>query len=87
MNLKEAKTLAKLQDTRLEIEARIYCPACDSDKKTLVLKLQHDRAYCFNCKKHWTQAHIDDLRMIIQAEKEEEKMDIVQIMNQKGVNQ
>ena len=83
MNFKDAKELADLQDTRLEIEARIYCPMCESEKKSLVLKLAHDRAYCYECKRDWPKSKIGDLRMMIQDNKLEEKDEISKMMTGK----
>ena len=66
LSLREAYNLANMQGIMPEIEVRINCPYCSGKKKSLVLKLRHKTAYCYNCKKKTARSDFDALSMMIQ---------------------
>ena len=66
LSIREAFNLANMQGIMPEIEIRINCPYCSGEKKSLVLKLRHKTAYCFNCKKKISRSDFDALSMMIQ---------------------
>ena len=68
LSLREAYNLANMQGIMPEIEIRINCPYCSGKKKSLVLKLRHKTAYCYNCKKKIARSDFDALATMIQEE-------------------
>ena len=80
MNLADAREMANLQGTRAELEVKIHCPKCESPDKTLVLKVTHDSAYCYNCS--WTlgRSDIDSLRLMIQDDALHDRKNIRDLM-------
>ena len=80
MNLTDAREMANIQGTRAELEVKIYCPRCEDPGKTLVLKVTHDSAYCYNCQWSLGSSDIDSLRLMIQDDSLHERENIRDLM-------
>ena len=80
MNLTDAREMANLQGVRAELEVKIYCPKCEDPDKTLVLKITHDSAYCYNCQWSLGRSDIDSLRLMIQDDALHERENIRDLM-------
>ena len=81
VSLKEIYELARMQNIFPELEARIECPYCDGEKsKTLVVKLGHKTAYCYNCRKNIGRSDFDAMLTMIKEEALEDRKDMKELM-------
>lgn len=84
MSMKVAKEICKAQGITVRREVKVYCPYCDSDKKTMILKVDHGDTYCLNCRK--TTKIYEVLRMVEEQFDEDHKEYSHLMTEKKGVN-
>ena len=51
MSMKTAKNICKLQGIKMKKTVKVLCPSCG--KKTLILDITEDEAYCIRCNKYY----------------------------------
>ncbi|MFW6047497.1 MAG: hypothetical protein ACOCP4_06920 [Candidatus Woesearchaeota archaeon] len=51
MTMKAARKICKLQGIKFKKEVKVICPSCG--RKTLILNITDDEAYCIRCNKHY----------------------------------